>query len=659
MSWQYAPYPIVLLLAGAALLFLAAYAWRRRGVPGATALALLTAAAAWWAAAYGLSLGAVETTTKFFWGDVKYLGIVAVPPAWLAFALAYTGRGDRLTRRNLALLSAFSLATLAAVFTNDWHGFFWGSRGLGAPGPFPTAEPVYGPWFWANLAYSYALVLLGTALLFRALFSARLYRGQRAALLVGVCVPWAGNALNVFGLLPAGLPDPAPFAFAVSGAAFAWGLSRRGLLDVVPVARDAVFGGMGDGVVVLDIRGRVVDLNPAAERALGRSASETAGMGADRVLPDGAVRFLQDQDGANEARGEARIGTGAGARDHEIVLSPLRDRGGGLAGRLVVLRDVTERRRAEEALKASEARLRAITEGTAVGVALVDLSSGRLVSSNPALRAMLGYGEEELRTMGPADLTHPNDLGTAETPYEGLLDGERDHYRTEKRYLRKDGRVLWVRLTASLVREGDARFLVLVVEDGTERKALEEQLERQALHDPLTDLPNRRLFFDRLEHALARAFSRGRPAGGPGGGVAVLFLDLDGLKAVNDSLGHEVGDRLLVETAWRLSDCVRPGDTVARLGGDEFAVLLEDVAGEEAQEAALRVGEALRVPVVLAGLEVSVSASVGAALADPSADPTGVRPADLLREADAAMYEAKREGKARRGDSDEAGTRAP
>lgn len=427
---------------------MAFYAWRRRGVPGATALTLLTAAAAWWAIAYALSLNAPDAPTKFLWGDAKYLGIVAVAPTWLAFALQYTGRGGWLNVRTSALLAAFPLVTLLVIFTNGYHGLFWRSREPSAPWSFPTIEPVYGPWFWAHLAYSYALTLLGAALLFRALFSSRLYRGQRVALLVDACVPWAGNAVNVSGLVPAAYPDPAPFAFAISGAAFAWGLSRRGLLDVVPVARDAVVEDMRDGVAVLDAQDRVVDLNPAAERALGRSASEAVGQSAARVLPDPVVRLLEEHRGEEEARGEARLGEGAGVRDYELALSPLREgRGGFQAGRLVVLRDVTE------------------------------------------------------------------------------------------------------------------------------RKVLEERLERQALHDSLTDLPNRRLFSDRLEHALARS-SGGRGAEGRGGTVAVLFLDLDGLKGINDSWGHEAGDQLLVESARRIEACVRPGDTVARFGGDEFAVLL-------------------------------------------------------------------------------------
>ena len=172
----------------------------------------------------------------------------------------------------------------------------------------------------------------------------------------------------------------------------------------------------------------------------------------------------------------------------------------------------------------------------------------------------------------------------------------------------------------------------------TERKALEESLRHQALHDPLTDLPNRTLFLDRLEEALAR-LGRG------GSSVAVLFLDLDDFKVVNDSLGHEAGDALLVAVSGRLRACLRPEDTVARFGGDEFAVLLDNgtVAGDDAALVAERIVEGLREPFVVKGREISISPSIGIVMATSSRD----RPMDLLRKADIAMYEAKAKGQAR------------
>ncbi len=174
-----------------------------------------------------------------------------------------------------------------------------------------------------------------------------------------------------------------------------------------------------------------------------------------------------------------------------------------------------------------------------------------------------------------------------------------------------------------------------VQKDITQRKELEEKLAHQAFHDPLTDLPNRSLFLDRADHALKRAARRGDE-------VAVLFMDLDNFKVINDSLGHEVGDELLVAVAGRLQSCLRPADTAARLGGDEFVVLLEDVEDpEEATNVAVRIEEALRVPFRVGEHNLFVTTSVGVALGGAN----GERAGDLLRNADLAMYRAKEGGK--------------
>ena len=202
---------------------------------------------------------------------------------------------------------------------------------------------------------------------------------------------------------------------------------------------------------------------------------------------------------------------------------------------------------------------------------------------------------------------------------------------------RTDGRLTPVLFNAAAYRDaaGGTEGFLASARDVTERVALEKRLEHQALHDGLTGLPNRALFLDRLGHALERSGRSGRR-------IAVLFLDLDNFKYVNDSLGHEAGDELLVEVGRRLPRCMRAGDTAARLGGDEFVVLLEEIEGEtEAQRVALRIAEGLEAPFLVARQEVFVTASLGLAVGVPKED----EPEDLLRSADIAMYAAKREGK--------------
>src|SRR3712207_2249400 len=210
--------------------------------------------------------------------------------------------------------------------------------------------------------------------------------------------------------------------------------------------------------------------------------------------------------------------------------------------------------------------------------------------------------------------------------------------RDDEVFWRKDGTSFSVEYTSTpIFEDGEVVGAVVTFKDITERKALEEQLHHQAFHDPLTGLPNRALFMDRLEHALTRANRRGSK-------VAVLFMDLDNFKVINDSLGHKAGDQLLIAVAERLKAHLRPEDTASRLGGDEFTILVEDVTSVgEGTQIAERVAEILHPPFTLDEQEVFASVSTGIALSSSAQE----QPADLLRHADLAMYRAKHRGKAR------------
>lgn len=261
------------------------------------------------------------------------------------------------------------------------------------------------------------------------------------------------------------------------------------------------------------------------------------------------------------------------------------------------------------------------------------------VYCSPQVEDMLGYPPEVYKKDPEhwIKVLHPDDRARvlAEDIRVSSTGGP---FETEYRCIARDSRTVWVYDKASVTRdeEGRPRFREGVMFDITGRKALEEQLRHQAFHDPLTNLPNRALFMDRLEHALARMERRG-------GAIAVLFMDLDNFKPINDTFGHRVGDRLLVAVAGRVRNCLRPEDTLARLGGDEFTVLVE---GVEDSEDAVRVTEriigAFRESFISDGRELSVSASIGTALGTAPAK----SPEDLLRDADLALYEAKRKGKA-------------
>ncbi|HUG13838.1 MAG TPA: EAL domain-containing protein [Thermomicrobiales bacterium] len=276
--------------------------------------------------------------------------------------------------------------------------------------------------------------------------------------------------------------------------------------------------------------------------------------------------------------------------------------------------------------------------GAVHGIAFVALD-GRLLRVNPAFRDIMRRRGDELRRTTLRDLTHEEDRDIDAEQVLRLLSGDLPGYQVAKRLLRRDGESFWVDLSMSLVRgpDGEPDYFIAQIQDISERMQSEEQLRHQAFHDALTGLPNRSLFVDRLEHALGRA-RRERST------VAVLFLDLDNFKVVNDSLGHRAGDQLLLEMADRLRQCIRPGDTVARLGGDEFTVLLEGITGvADAIRVAQRIIEQSLSLVSIGDQPISVSSSIGIALS--SSEPRLAD--DLIRDADTAMYEAKRRGKSR------------
>jgi diguanylate cyclase (GGDEF)-like protein/PAS domain S-box-containing protein len=284
-------------------------------------------------------------------------------------------------------------------------------------------------------------------------------------------------------------------------------------------------------------------------------------------------------------------------------------------------------------------RFRSAFDFAAIGMALVS-TEGRWLQVNRSLCHILGYTEEELLLTDFLSVTHPDDLPTALSNIGQLLKGKTQASQMEKRYIHKAGHVVWVHWSVSTVRDQYSKsvHLIFQIQDITDRKLAEEQLHHDAFHDALTGLPNRALFMDHLNLSVARSKRN------PDSNFAVLYLDLDRFKIINDSLGHTIGDQLLVGIADRLKKNLRPGDTVARLGGDEFTVLVEDIADEsEAAQVAERVQKELSLPFTLSGREVFTTVSMGIA---PSS--TGYeRAEDILRDADTAMYRAKSLGKAR------------
>jgi diguanylate cyclase (GGDEF)-like protein/PAS domain S-box-containing protein len=273
-------------------------------------------------------------------------------------------------------------------------------------------------------------------------------------------------------------------------------------------------------------------------------------------------------------------------------------------------------------------------DNAAIGMAVVSVD-GSWLQVNEALCKLLGYSEQELRATSFQRLTHPEDLRHVQSYIQRVLEGYIQSHEQEKRYLHEQGHAVWVQWHVSLLKDSEAgtKRLFFQVQDISDRKRAEEKLTQ----DTLTGLPNRARFYDLLKLRVARQESRARKC-------AVLFLDVDRFKLVNDSLGNASADQLLIQIAQRVKTCMRQGDVLARVGGDEFAVLLDDVTGEEeASSVATRIQQALAISFNLLGQEVYTTMSIGIALPSENAE----NASDMLRDADTAMHRAKTRGKAR------------
>jgi diguanylate cyclase (GGDEF)-like protein len=487
---------------------LALYAWRSRELPGALVFIIMLVLAMMWALAGVGELAAATLRSKLIWANIQYISITLFPVAWLALSLDYTGRRAWLTPWRLGALSLIPLVTQIMLWTNGYHHLMRATVWLDTSGSYPVVGRTFGPWFWVQCFYGYALLGIAIGIIVAATIALPyFYRRQPLALLVGSLIPLGSNATFVFApdVMPAF--DYTPLATALAGIIVAWGIFQIRIFNFVPVARHALVENMSDGVLVLDHANRVVDINKSARALIGKPLASILSQPIAQCWEAWAQLAIPRSSGTGQA--DLHLNNSAAPRHYEVKWSPL-TRHDRLVWRIVVLRDVTE------------------------------------------------------------------------------------------------------------------------------RVLMEENLRYQTLTDSLTGLPNRTLFMTRLEDAIHRA-RRHQDAG-----FAVLILDLDWFKLVNDSIGHLAGDALLQSVAAKLKHCVREADTVARMGGDEFMILLNSITSARDVLPILdRIQEELRSPVYFREQEMSTASSVGVVVWNPSYDD----PEDLLRAADTAMYQAKEAGR--------------
>jgi PAS domain S-box-containing protein len=482
----------LLIIAAGILGWLALVAWRRRSVPGAIPFSFMMLGEAGWSLVYALELVSSALPTKIFLNEVVQLPASVVITGWLAFALQYTGRERWLTPRIIVPFLVFeTLVSLIVPWTNPLHHLFYSTIRLQTIGSLSVLDLTYNIGFWVAVAYSYALLLLGTMLIVSFIWtrwrSASLYRGQASTVLIAVLIPLAGSIVTISGLSPSNV-DLTPLTLAIAGLIWAWSLFRFRMLDLAPVARHAVVESMSDAVIVLDQHNRITDLNPAAQRLFGRPLAELLGQPATQVAaawPEQTERFR----GATEAHEEIVLAVGGVACSFDLRISPLSDRRGTLTGRLIVLRDITERKQAMQALEQAReeqaagardnARLyleahsqrqyfEALMNNSPIAVVSADLDD-RIVACNPAFEQLFGCTQAEIIGRNVVEVvSSPEYYAEVVHNLSRIKQGEVVHVFTRRRH--RDLEALGVPVMV----EGRRAGILALYLDVTERKQAEQ-----------------------------------------------------------------------------------------------------------------------------------------------------------------------------------------
>jgi PAS domain S-box-containing protein len=477
MHWSYTPYALPLFLSAVVSAGLGVYAFRRHPrTSNAATFGLLALAGAAWSLGYALELMGADLSTKLFWAKMQYLGIPAIPPLLLVFTLQYLGKGTRLSSRRAQLLAAIPVITALLALTNEAHSLIWVSATLEVRESVALLSLRHGVWFWVFAAYGILVLLSSAAFMVRAfLASERPHRQHMAILLLGILIPALAGSLYLLGVSPVRGLDLTPVAFTLSFGLVAFGAFRFRLLSLRPVEEGSPQVGLGDVMIVLGAQNKVQHLNRAAERILRRASAAAVGQPIEALIPRWADVAAQLEDGTSTEI-EILLGEGAARRRYAVSVVPGLDQPTPSAGRLVVFRDVTERAKAEQALRQSEAMFRALAETIPSAVFIYQGEHFRY--ANPATEALTGYTWEELANVRFWELVHPEFREVVRQRGLARQSGKEIPRQYEFKIITKSGAERWVDFAAAVVEfEGRPAGLGSAY-DVTERKIAAEDLRR-------------------------------------------------------------------------------------------------------------------------------------------------------------------------------------
>ena len=620
-------FSIILMLTAAGYVALAVRMWMDRDASDNRAIAIVLTLIAVWVGGGAIALVTSNPALLLAGTTAHFIGTALIPVVALVGFREYTGTHARL--RETAMLMIIPAVTIVLAASNVHHELLWTSA-AGASG----VPDRWGPWFlFVHAPFSYAV--MGAAILRLLAQSTSVAPANRrgALLLSAACtVPIAATLAYDFGLTVASV-SPVPFAFAVMLPVFVWLFFVERVAAFSPLANETVFRSMQDPVMVLDGEHRILGLNRTAEHLIDMDEDEALNAHVESVFGHGSTCVFDALDTGHPGKLMTQSGRFLHVRASPITMSGESNRD----GQVLTFRDVSDVQRAQAEVRSSEKLLRTLIDLSVNGIIRLRWSedeTGRrglkCIFANAAAGRFLGVDPESLFDCDASDIVALAVSGMS--PEEGAAMIETFEYAvTEGESLDLDVchhsnmTDRWLRMVAEPIGHD---FAVTFI-DVTDGKVRERKMESIALSDPLTGLLNRRGFERGASQRLTESADNATGA--------LLFIDLNGFKAINDHCGHEVGDQLLTIAAQRLKKSLRSCDIIGRPGGDEFVALVPDVNAAIADRLATRLTNSLEEPYRIGDESLLCSASIGLALyPDNASTLTG-----LLREADRAMYRAK------------------
>ena len=473
MSPQAISYLTILTAATVISLILALYTWKNRQTTGAKPFALMMLALFVWSLTYLIQILSKDLASQAFWNKATYFGIVTTPILWFLFSLEYTERKDWITRKRLIAVFVFPVITILMTWTNGFHHLFWSTDGvLIQEGGVLLRSAENGIWFWIHTVYSYFFLVAGTIMVVRALLHwPAQYRGQMIWILLAIFAPWILNIVQIFQLLPIVI-DLTPFAFTLTGIGMGFALFRHRLLDLAPVARDVIIEGMHDGIIVLDPGDRVVETNKVVYQILKIPENQTLiGKKLAEALSQWPTLIKRSEE-ATETEVEVALDTGPAQRWVGLSSLPLQDKQERSVGRLILIRNITLRKRAEEQVR----QLSRAVESSPTSIVITG-TDGNIQYVNPKFTQVTGYTIEEAYGKNTSILkTDQTPVGTHSDLWKTITEGH--EWSGEFCNRKKSGELYWELASISPIQDEDGTIThyVAVKEDITDRKRAQDAL---------------------------------------------------------------------------------------------------------------------------------------------------------------------------------------